>query len=122
MRKLIVVEGLPCSGKSTTGKYIGEQLGMKCFDENSGVHPVDYEFQAFLSREELGSFLEEEQGLLMAHSLQKSGGYIIPLDQFEGELFEKLLNYNGGHLRRAWSREKDMFSIPSCCKIQCARP
>ncbi len=93
MRKLIVVEGLPCSGKSTTGKYIGEQLGMKCFDENSGVHPADYEFQAFLSREELGSFLEEEQGLLMAHSLQKPGGYIIPLDQFEGELFEKLLNY-----------------------------
>ena len=35
--KLIIVEGLPCSGKSTTGRYIADALGMTYFDEGTGV-------------------------------------------------------------------------------------
>ena len=48
MTRLYIVEGLPCSGKSTTSKHIADLLeksGKKeCFfDEGSRDHPADYE-------------------------------------------------------------------------------
>ena len=49
MNKLIIVEGLPCSGKSTTARFIAQQLGMSFVDEGTGDHPTDYEFHAFLT-------------------------------------------------------------------------
>lgn len=44
---LIIVEGLPGSGKSTTASMIAEQLSKKgkkviCFDEGTKEHPADY--------------------------------------------------------------------------------
>ena len=46
MENLIIVEGLPCSGKSTTSKYIADRFNAKYYDENSGIHPADYEFNS----------------------------------------------------------------------------
>lgn len=40
--RLIIVEGLPTSGKSTTAKYIADKLNYKFFDENDDNHPADY--------------------------------------------------------------------------------
>ena len=48
MNRLIIVEGLPCSGKSTTSKYIADRIGAVFYDEGSGDHPTDYEFHAFI--------------------------------------------------------------------------
>ena len=93
MRKLIIAEGLPCSGKSTTARYIAEQLGMTFIDEGSGAHPADYEFDAYLAESDLGSFNALQRELIAAQSKRKSGGYIVPLGAFSGELFEKLLKY-----------------------------
>ena len=93
MRRLIIVEGLPCSGKSTTAKYIAEQLGMIFIDEGSGAHPADYEFDAFLTESELSLFSTDERELILAHSSEKCGGYIVPLGGFSGELLDKLLRH-----------------------------
>ncbi len=53
MTKLFLIEGLPCSGKSTTSRYVArklEEMGKRVyfFDEGTGNHPADYEFHSFL--------------------------------------------------------------------------
>lgn len=93
MRKLIIVEGLPCSGKSTTAQYIAEQLGMRFVDEGTGDHPADYEFHAFLTDSDLSGFTEQERSLIAAQSEEKAGGRVVKLGLFGGELFDKLLQY-----------------------------
>ena len=64
MNRLIIVEGLPCSGKSTTSKYIADRIGAVFYDEGSGDHPTDYEFHAFIENREINSFSPEEQLLI----------------------------------------------------------
>ena len=48
--RLYIIEGLPCSGKSTTSAFVAELLkahGKVCYvDEGTGEHPADYEFHA----------------------------------------------------------------------------
>lgn len=115
--RLYIVEGLPCSGKSTTSKFIADQLkekGKNVFyaDEAGGNHPADYEFHSYLSEADLQLFSEEEQEQIINRAeLQerinkisqaeeketvlgsRQSGYIVSLGQFDGELFEKLLQY-----------------------------
>ena len=92
MRKLIIVEGLPCSGKSTTARYIAEQLDMTYIDEGSGCHPADYEFHAYITCDELKSFTPRQQSRILNCAEKKQGGYIVPIGSFEGELAEKLIS------------------------------
>ena len=93
MKRLIIVEGLPCSGKSTTARYIAEKLGYTFVDEGTGSHPADYEFHAYLTREDIAAFSSDEREQILASASKKSGGYIVPLGAFSGELFDKLLQY-----------------------------
>ena len=93
MNNLIIVEGLPCSGKSTTSKYIADKFNMQYFDEGRGRHPADYEFHAFVQMTEFQKFSLDEQNKIIEKSEQKSGGIIVPLSEFQGDLFEKLLQY-----------------------------
>ena len=93
MNRLIIVEGLPCSGKSTTSKYIADSIGAKFYDEGSGNHPADYEFHSFIKIKELCSFSPEEQVLIKQNAVSKADGYIISLSLFSGELFDKLLQH-----------------------------
>ena len=48
--RLYIIEGLPCSGKSTISAFVAsclEQHGKVCFvDEGTRNHPADYEFHA----------------------------------------------------------------------------
>lgn len=48
--RLLIVEGLPCSGKSSVSAFAAAQLekrGPVCFvDEGTGDHPADWEFHA----------------------------------------------------------------------------
>lgn len=78
--RLIIIEGLPCSGKSTTSAFIAslmQQTGKVCFvDEGTGNHPADYEFHALAPA-----------GLLSPDS------QIVSLSQFTGEMFDQLLQY-----------------------------
>ncbi|MBQ9673573.1 MAG: hypothetical protein IJV39_02995 [Ruminococcus sp.] len=93
MKKLIIVEGLPCSGKSTTSKYIANRLNAKYFDEGSGLHPADYEFHAFIKNSDLNNFSNDEQKLIKADSIQKFDGYIVELKKYTGDFFDRLLKY-----------------------------
>ena len=91
MSRLIIVEGLPCSGKSTTARYIAEKLGYTFVDEGSGDHPADYEFHAFLTVDDMTEFSRPEQKQILSAAENRCGGFVVRLAQFSGELFDKLL-------------------------------
>lgn len=78
--RLFIVEGLPCSGKSTTASFIAllmEKKAKVCFvDEGTGSHPADYEYHALAPA---GLLSQEDR--------------IVSLSQFSGELLDKLLKY-----------------------------
>jgi len=74
MSRLYIVEGLPCSGKSSMARFIADTLAssgaMVChIDEGTGQHPADYEFHAWI------------------------GGQVVPLNQFPPEELPSLLPY-----------------------------
>lgn len=104
--KLIIVEGMPCSGKSTTARHIAEYLKAKEYrvyfaDEGTGRHPADYEFQSFVRYGELKHFTDGEQKIIRNISAEKSGGYLVELSEISNDriskifpnFFEKLLSY-----------------------------
>lgn len=92
--RLYIVEGMPCSGKSTTSKYIASLFENSLFvDEGTNAHPADFEFDAFLSADELSAFSEKEKSHILSISEPFYNGYVIPLCKCEGELFDRLLNH-----------------------------
>lgn len=96
--KLFIVEGLPCVGKSTTSKYLAgllEDRGckVKWQDEGTGNHLADYEFHSYITKKEFERFSKEEQQQILKVSNLQLEGYIVPLNQFQGELFQKLLKH-----------------------------
>lgn len=67
MTRLYIVEGLPCSGKSSTAQFIADTLARQgkqvCHvDEGTGDHPADYEFHALIDGQivQLNQFSPEE--------------------------------------------------------------
>lgn len=78
--RLIIVEGLPCSGKSSTAAYIASLAEgtekVSLVDEGTGDHPADYEYHALA----LAGMLSPESG-------------IVPLSRFSGETLERLMPY-----------------------------
>ena len=97
MNRLYIIEGLPCSGKSTASAFVSDVLKENhkvCFvDEGSGNHPADYEFHAFLTNDDLSEFSDNEQAEILSASEKTNQGYIAPLSEFQGKLFDKLLNF-----------------------------
>ena len=95
--RLYIIEGLPCSGKSTTSAFVAEILKEKhnvcCVDEGSGNHPADYEFHAFLDENIMRNFSNEEQAEIISAAKKADKGYIVPLSCFAGEHFNKLLKH-----------------------------
>jgi len=95
--RLYIIEGLPCSGKSTTSEFVAEFLRKRnkvyYFDEGSGNHPADYEFHAFLSEETMMTFSEENMALIKGKSEHISGGYAMPINEFSGEVQSELFRY-----------------------------
>lgn len=78
--RLYIIEGLPCSGKSTVSAYVAsllEKVGPCRFvDEGTGNHPADYECHALAPAGMLG---EKAQ--------------IVRLDDYSGATLEALLPY-----------------------------
>ena len=74
MNRLYIIEGLPCSGKSTTATFVADVLAargrqVRCIDEGTGDHPADYEFHALVD------------------------GRVIPLNTVPSEHLPDLLRY-----------------------------
>ena len=94
-KRLIIVEGLPCSGKSTISAYIADLLkrteNVSFVDEGTGAHPADYEFHAF-----------PPAGLL------SSTCRVVPLSEFSGEQLERLLPYKI-YDGLSWETEKPLM-------------
>lgn len=136
--RLIIVEGLPGSGKSSTSKYIADYLKDSdeniCFvDEGTKNHPADYEFHGYLSKEELSSFSEEEQDMILKKATVENNGYIVPLSKMEGKIYDKLLKYKiydslpwdteKKVMLNKWKKfvedsDKRMTYIFNCCMLQ----
>lgn len=95
--RLFIIEGLPCSGKSTTSAFVAELLKehskVVYVDEGSGDHPADYEFHAYLSESTLSEFSAEEQSAIKICSEPAADGFAVPLSHFQGELFDRLLKH-----------------------------
>lgn len=111
--RLFLVEGLPCSGKSTTSKYIKETLdrqGKKVIwvDEGTGNHPADYEFQSYLTKEDLKTFDSHEQEMILQAASPKNEGYIVELGKIQGALFDKVLQYKIYDFL-SWDVEKELM-------------
>lgn len=92
--RLYIIEGLPCSGKSTTSKFTAELTGGKLYDEDCGNHPADWEFTAFIpdSAEE---FSQTERALFASLGECVPGGIALPLGQLPGDtgLYERAFRY-----------------------------
>ncbi len=95
--RLFIIEGLPCSGKSTTSAFVAELLKERgrviCVDEGSGDHPADYEFHAYVSDSSMSEFSTEEQFAIRVCSEPIADGIVVPLSRFAGELFDRLLKH-----------------------------
>lgn len=98
MTKLYIVEGLPCSGKSTSARYIADLLeksgeNVHLFDEGSGNHPADYEFHAYITQEQLEKMEQNFQEKIVKNSTKNKAGYIVALSGFTDSEQEQLLPY-----------------------------
>ena len=98
MTKLYIVEGLPCSGKTTTSKYVAELLEksgrtVKYVDEGSGDHPADYEFHAYITQEQLKNLEATMQIKIRQAATEKGAGYIVALSELADNEREQLLPY-----------------------------
>lgn len=136
--RLYIVEGLPCSGKSTTAKFAADIIGkggekVSYTDEGGGNHPADYEFHSFVTEEDLALFADEEREQVKSKAEYCSGGYVVPLSQFGGKLFDKLLQYKiydflpweteKTLMLRKWrefcnNADNDTVYVFNCCLLQ----
>lgn len=106
--RLCIVEGLPCSGKSTISAYIAKILSQSqkiCFvDEGTGNHPADYEFHALAPAGMLGEKSE-----------------VVPLSEYSGELLERLLPYKI-YDALPWEIERPLMLDKWRCFVRDAQP
>lgn len=93
--KLFVIEGLPCTGKSTTSRFVADSLLNKGFtvsyyDEGTLEHPADYEFHGFMTSKDLKILDEMELQQVKDIGVKKNSGLVIPLSKVHGELLNKI--------------------------------
>lgn len=98
MTRLYIVEGLPCSGKSTTAKYLAGRLsamGRKavCVDEGTGDHPADYEDRAYVTGSQLAAFPPGLREMVRSRSEYRMNGYVVPLSSLGGAALQRLMPY-----------------------------
>ncbi|MFT4415907.1 hypothetical protein ACLM5H_18770 [Fredinandcohnia humi] len=91
--KLILIEGIPGSGKTSTAKAINEQLIQKrissqLFLEGNVNHPADYEWTACLDEPQYERLLEKYLHLekqIRDYTIQENLLYLIPYGKMEIE-------------------------------------
>lgn len=96
--RLILLEGVPCTGKTSTARFVSSQLrgwhpDVKLFTEESTWHPVDFNNHAFLTPWQYKSFPEEDRILLPVEKSENPEGYIVPLYELHESLAEQLQSY-----------------------------
>ncbi|NMO97697.1 hypothetical protein [Paenibacillus lemnae] len=92
--KLILIEGLPGSGKSTIAHMVFDIFAdrgveAQLFQEGNVDHPADYEGVSFYRQEEFHQLLlelEESRDMLANTSLSYGNDYLIPYRKIQHEL------------------------------------
>ncbi|MCR8849400.1 hypothetical protein NQ095_13340 [Rossellomorea sp. SC111] len=141
---LIIVEGIPGSGKSTTAHFIKEYLESegitaKLFQEGDSRHPADYESTACLDEDQFNNILErfsEHRETIQEAAEKKGHHYYISYGQLtnvDSSLTDQLASYDVYELNldtfeevsyHYWKEfvEKTEFSdevyIFECCFLQ----
>ena len=98
MAKLYIVEGLPCSGKSTTAKHMADRLtaggrNVKFVDEGSEDHPADFENCAYVTGGQLAAFPPGLRERVRTGGKPRMDGYVVPMGPFGGAAGERLRPY-----------------------------
>lgn len=119
--KLILVEGLPGSGKSTTARLIHEILNengknAELYMEGNLDHPADYEGVAYFTKKEFVSLLERSGNLgttFQNRVLVKNDFYLLPYMKMKAELGDKFPE-------DLWKEisQKDIYELPLHLNIQ----
>ncbi|MEC1524290.1 hypothetical protein P9D43_20010 [Neobacillus niacini] len=94
--KLILVEGLPGSGKSTTADMTNDILkewnvDTKLFLEGNVEHPADYEGGSYFSETEFSQLIEqysEVKPILLKHAFKRCDGFVLPQYKLKQDLDE----------------------------------
>ena len=135
--RLIIVEGLPCVGKSTTSNNISRILNKysiknSCLKEGDINHPADYEFHAYFHDYELEKFKKDLTEKIKRYSNKALDGYIFPLtkagDDLELLIKNKIYDYLPWEVERkvmlyGWkrfvkTRNESKVYIFNCCMLQ----
>jgi hypothetical protein len=95
--RLFIVEGLPCSGKSTTSKKISEFLSRYNIDnenieEGNLTHPADYEFHSYIQASQINELDSKIANKVKKYGKKALNGYIFPLKMACDDL-SLLINY-----------------------------
>lgn len=100
MTRLYIVEGLPCSGKSTTARHIADRLQrmrtareVVFVDEGIGDHPADYEDSAYVTSGQLAALPPGLRERVRSCARLSQDGYVLPLAQFGGAALNMLMPY-----------------------------
>jgi hypothetical protein len=89
--KLIIVEGIPGSGKSSTAQFVSKKLSEHSiltylYNEGSTNHPVALDGLAFLEADQYRAFLKQQvahKELILRHVIEISGGYLFNFRQMQ---------------------------------------
>ncbi len=96
--RLILVEGVPGSGKTTTAQFVRNWLARRAFRprlylEGDLDHPADYKSVACLTLAEFTRLLEKypaQAGLLKPHTVFLRGEYFIPYRKLANQYSDQL--------------------------------
>ena len=108
--KLFIIEGLPCTGKSTISKLVADFLlkqghAVSYYNEGTLEHPADYEFHAFMTSNDLKILSDDELQEVKNIGVKENSDLVIPLSKIKGELFNKIIPYKIYDCL-PWEREK----------------
>lgn len=111
MTRLVIVEGLPCSGKSTTAKFLADTLHFTCVDEGTGDHPADWENHALLDEtayERALSMLfdREEIRAFSCNTERLDCGFVVPLSDRYPPALQEMLDGREIYDELPWDTER----------------
>lgn len=114
--KLVLVEGLPGSGKSTTAEMANDILNewnvdTKLFLEGNVEHPADYEGGSYFSNTEFDQLLEhysELKPILLKHALERCDGFVLPQYQLKQDLDDSMVP--DSFWEHIWNQ--DIYELP----------